>query len=59
MDMERQLRQVLASGKGDEGDILRKLLQTSRKLASVSENMAHRMLCMPGPGEIPGDEDSG
>jgi len=40
VDMERQLRQVLASGKGDGGDILRKLLRTSRKLASVSESMA-------------------
>ena len=59
VDMERQLRQVLASGKGDGGDILHKLLQTSRKLASVSESMANGMLRMPGSGKIPGDEDSG
>jgi hypothetical protein len=59
VDLERQLRQMLASGKGDGGDILRKLLRTSRKLGSVSEGLARRVLRMSGPGEVPNNEDSG
>ena len=58
VDLERQLRQVLASGKGDGGDLLRQLLRTSRKLDSVSESVARRMLRMPGPREVPSDENS-
>ena len=58
VDLERQLRQVLASGKGDGGDLLRQLLRTSRKLDSVSESVARRMLRMPGPRGVPSDENS-
>jgi hypothetical protein len=43
VELEQQLRQVLITGPEDEGDILRKLLQTSRQLASVSESMACKM----------------
>jgi len=58
VDLEQQLRQVLTAGKGDGGDILRKLLRTSRKLDSVPESVACRVLRMPGPREVPGDENS-
>ncbi len=53
VDLERQLHQVLSSHEEDGGDILRKLLRTPRQVASVSENVARRMLQMPGPREFP------
>jgi hypothetical protein len=59
VDLERQLRQVLSSRKEDGGDILCKLLQALRQVASVSENVACRMLQMPGPREVSGEENSG
>jgi hypothetical protein len=59
VDLDRQLRQALSAGKGDGGDILRKLLRTSRKLTSVLEGVARRMLRLPGPGKVPSNEDSG
>jgi hypothetical protein len=58
VELERQLRQVLSSGAEDRGDILCKLLRTSRQLASMSENVARKMLQMPGPGEVPTEENS-
>ena len=58
-ELDRQLHQVLSSGKDDGEDILRKLLQTSRQVASVSEHVARRMLRMLGSREISGEEDSG
>jgi hypothetical protein len=58
VELERQLHQVLSSGAKDGGDILRKLLRTLRQLASVSESMACKMLQMPGPGEVPAEENS-
>jgi hypothetical protein len=40
VDLDRQLCQVLCSREGDGGDILHKLLQTPRQLASMSEDVA-------------------
>ena len=57
--LERQLRQVLRAGEEEGGDILRKLLRTSRQLASVPEGVARRMLRMSGAGEVPDKENSG
>jgi hypothetical protein len=59
VELEQQLRQVLSTGPEDGGNILRKLLQTSRQLASVSESVAPKMLQMPGPGEVPAVENPG
>jgi hypothetical protein len=59
VELERQLRQVLRAGEEDGGNILRKLLQTSRQLASVSESVACQMLRMSRPGEVSNQEDSG
>jgi hypothetical protein len=59
VDLERQLRQVLGSREEDGGDILRKLLQTPRQMACVLENVARRMLQMPGSRKISGKENSG
>ncbi len=58
VELEHQLHQVLSSGAEDGGDILRKLLQTLRQLASVSESVTCKMLQMPGPGEVPAEENS-
>jgi len=55
VELEWQLR----AGEEEGGNILRKLLRTSRQLASVPEGVARRMLRMSGPGEIPDEEDSG
>jgi len=59
VELEQQLHQVLSTGPEDGGDILRKLLRTSRQLASMSESMACKMLRMPGPGEVPTEENPG
>jgi len=59
VDLERQLRQVLRTGEEVGGDILRKLLQTSRQVASVLEGVARRMLRMYGSGKVPDQENSG
>jgi hypothetical protein len=58
VELERQLCQVLSSSVEDGGGILRKLLRTLRQLASMSESVAHKMLQMPGPGEVPAEENS-
>ena len=57
--LERELHQVLCSSEKDGRDLLRKLLQTPRQLASVSENVARKLLRLPGTGEVPVEEDSG
>jgi len=59
VELERRLRQVLHAGEEDGGDILRKLLRTSRQLAIVPEGVARRMLQMSGAGEVPNQENSG
>jgi hypothetical protein len=59
VELERQLRQVLRAGEEDGGHILRKLLRTSRPLASVPEDVARQMLRMSGAGEVPDQENSG
>jgi hypothetical protein len=55
--LERQLRQVQATGESNGGDILRQLLRTPRRLAGVSEDVARKVLRMPGNGEVPGEEN--
>ena len=59
VELERQLRQVLRAREEDGGDLLCKLLQTSRQVASVTEGVAPKMLQMSGPGEAPNSKDSG
>jgi hypothetical protein len=53
VELERQLHQVLGTGTEDGGDILRKLLQTLRQLASMLESVAHKMLRCLGQGKFP------
>ena len=50
--VERDLRQVWASGKKDGRYIPRKLLQTPGRLSAMSELLACRMLRMSGEGTI-------
>ena len=59
VELEQQLRQVLGTGTEDGGDILRKLLQTPQRLASMSEGVACKMLQMPRPGKVLAEENSG
>jgi len=58
VELKWQLRQVLRAGEEDGGHILRKLLRTSRQLASVPEGVARRMLRMSGSGQVPDQENS-
>jgi hypothetical protein len=44
VELEQQLRQMLCVDEEDGGYILRKLLQTSQQLASVTEGVACKML---------------
>ena len=53
VDMERELRQVLTAGKDDGRGILRELLRTPSRLASVPEHVARGVLRMPGNRSLP------
>ena len=55
--LERQLCQVQGSGQGNGRDILLQFLQTPRRLACVSEDVARKVLKMPGAGEVSSKED--
>lgn len=51
--MDREMREVLNSGKGDGGDILRELLRIPGRVSSVSESVARGVLRMSGAREVP------
>jgi len=53
VDMDRELRQVLASGESDGRDLLRKLLRIPGRVSSLPEDMARGVLRMPGKGKVP------
>ena len=53
VDMERELRQMLSTGKGDGRDILRELLRIPSRLACVPEHVARGMLRMPRNRSLP------
>jgi hypothetical protein len=57
--LERELHQVLRSGEEDGRDLLYKLLQTPRQLASVSESVARKLLRLSETWKVPVEEDSG
>ena len=57
--MARDLQEMLSAGKGDGGDILRKLLRVQGRVNAVSEHVARGVLRMPGCGEVPNDEAHG
>ena len=57
--MERNLRRVLSTGEADGRDILRELLRTPRRLASLPADMARRVLQMSGNREVPIEGDRG
>ncbi len=51
--MDREMREVLNSGKGDGGDILRELLRIPGRVSSVSESVERGVLRMSGAREVP------
>ena len=53
VELERQLHQVLRAGEEDGGNILHKLLRTSRQLASMSEGVACQCYECLGQGKFP------
>jgi hypothetical protein len=50
LDIGRDLRGVLKTGEGDEGDLLRKLTLLPGRVDSLPFNLACGVLHMPGPG---------
>ena len=59
VDLEGKLRQVLSSGEGDGGHILRELLRIPGRLSGVSEDVARGVLRMPRSGEVSNVSDNG
>jgi hypothetical protein len=57
VELEGRLHKVLRSGEDDGGSILRKLLQTTRQLACVSESVTCQLLQMSGSRKVPNQED--
>ena len=57
--LERELHQVLCSSEKDGRDLLGKHLQTPRQLASVSESVAHKLLCLFATRKVLVEDDSG
>jgi hypothetical protein len=55
--LEWELQQVLCTGEEDGRNLLRKLLQTPKQLASVSEDVARKLLPLPGTGKVSVEED--
>jgi hypothetical protein len=52
LDIGRELRGVLETGEGTEGNLLRKLTLLPRRVDSLPFHMACGVLHMPGPGEV-------
>ena len=52
VDLGRQLRKVLSAGEEDGGNILLKLLRTSRRVTSLSKRVARGVLRMPRDGAV-------
>ena len=53
VEMGRELREVLAAGEADGGDILRQLLKLPGRVAPLSERVACRVLHVPGrPSDV-------
>ena len=52
VELGGRLREVLSSGEKDGGDILRKLLRTSRRITGLSKRVARGVLRMPGEGTV-------
>ena len=59
VDMERELRQVLATSQSDGRDVLCELLRLPSRLASVSEHVARGVLRMPGDRALPHVSEGG
>ncbi len=53
VEMGRDLQRVLEIGEGDARDILRKLLQLPKQLASLPQCMARGMLHLLGGNQVP------
>ncbi len=53
MEMGRDLRRMLKAGEGDGGDILRKLLGLSKRIATLPQHVARGVLHVPGIDEVP------
>ncbi len=60
VEMGRDSREMLAEGKGNGGDILRKLLKLPKTVAHLPERMACRMLHVPGrPDKVTNSSNRG
>ncbi len=53
VDLERQLRKVFKSGNGDGRDILCNLLRIPGRVGAMQDDMARKLLQMPGDRPVP------
>ena len=53
VELERDLREMLASCKGDGRDILRQLLRVPKRVQAVQKHVARGVLHLPGKRSIP------
>jgi hypothetical protein len=59
VEMGRDLRRLLETSEGDARNLLRKLLQLPKWLATLPQHMACSMLHLPGPHQVPDACNSG
>ena len=55
----RQLRCLWSTSEEDAGRCVRELLRTTKRLPTMSQHMAHRVLLLSGEGDIQGGGDEG
>ena len=53
VELDRKMRSVLRTSKGDGGNILRELLRIPRRLQAMPERVARGVLHLPGKGTVP------
>ncbi len=59
VELERRLRKVLKTGEGDGRDILCELLRILGRVGAMSDDMAHKLLRVPGNREVPSEDALG
>ncbi len=57
--MELELRRLPDCSEANGRSILRKLLRVPRRVAAMLDDLAKKLLCLPGTGEVPGEGNQG
>ena len=59
VELGRQLRRLWATSERDAGDCVRELLRTAKRLPTMSQPVASRVLSLSGEGDIQGGGNAG